>query len=370
MTDRGLTVVLEQAVEHGGTERVVELVLRTHPEARVLAPVFRDSNVPPGERPGWAARAEPIGRTRRRRRPLLAPLYARDIACAPIRDARVVLSFAGHGWALAATAPGARHVSYVSGPPRSLHHDAAAYRRAEPWLLRPLWRAAQPRLRAHYRALAQRPHRVLTNSRASAAALRESCAVEAEVLHPPIRTAFFAPAARERRHVLFVGRLVEHKYADVAVEAALLAGFEPVVAGGGRMLERLRARYAGRATFTGWVEDARLRELYRGAHALVCPSVEEFGIVMAEAQACGTPVVAPRRGGALDIVRDGVTGRLVDEATPLAFAAALRDLPLDPAACRDAGAAFSEEAFAERLDAVFDEERGAIGAPRPAAVAS
>jgi glycosyltransferase involved in cell wall biosynthesis len=357
-----LTVVLEQAVELGGTERVVELVLRRHPHARVFAPVFADSNVPAGQLPDWAARAQPIGRPRRRRRPLLAPLYARDVARARLDATDVLLSFSGHGWALAASAPEAHHVSYISGLPRSLYEEAHAYRRGEPLALRPLWRAALPKLRGFNERLARLPDRLVTNSRSSAAARRDRYGVHVEVLHPPVRTEFFTPAARERRHALFVGRLVGHKYADVAIEAALLAGLAPVVAGGGRALDALRRRYGRRATFTGWVSDDELRELYRSAHALICPSVEEFGIVMAEAQACGTPVVAPRAGGALDIVRDGLTGRLTDETGAAAFARALRALPSDPGACRAAGAAFSEEAFGERLDAILSE----AGGQRPA----
>ena len=324
----------------------------------MLAPIFTDSNVPAEHRPDWAARVEPIGPPRRRRRPLLAALYAREVARAPIDDAEVVLSFTGHGWAFAARAPGAPHVAYVSGLPRSLYHEAAAYRRAEPLLLRPFWCAALPRLRAHNCRLMQGPDRLVTNSRASAAALRERCGVDAAVVHPPVRTAFFTPAERDRRHVLFVGRLLGHKYADVAIEAALRAGIHPVVAGGGRLLPALRRRYEGRATFTGWVDDNKLRELYRSALVVVCPSVEEFGIVMAEAQACGTPVVAPRHGGALDIVRDGETGRLVDDPTPAAIARALRALPVDPQACRAVGASFSEDAFAGGMDELLSEALG------------
>jgi glycosyltransferase involved in cell wall biosynthesis len=365
VTTPWLTVVLEQTAEQGGTERLVELVLRRHPEARVLAPVFSHSNVPAGQRPVWAQRAEPIGRPRRRRRPLLAPLYARDVARADVGDPEVVLSFTGHGWAFAGAGDGRPHVSYVTGLPRSLYDDAAAYRRAEPAPLRPLWLAALPALRAYNRRLARRPDRLLTNSRASATALRERCGVDADVIHPPVRTGFFTPAARERRHALFVARLNEHKYADVAIEAALLAGHEPVVVGGGRLLEPLRRRYEGRATFTGWVCDDELRDLYRSAHALICPSVEEFGIVMAEAQACGTPVVAPRRGGALDIVRDGETGQLADEATPRAFARALREVPHDPAACRAVGAAFSEEAFATGIEGALSAMRAPLLGPDP-----
>lgn len=369
MPGSALTILLEQAAEHGGTERVVELVLRRHPDARLLAPVFSASNLPAGLQPAWARRAEPIGRPRARRRPLLSPLYAREVARTPIRGASVVLSFSGHGWALAANAPGARHVSVVSGLPRSLYDDTRTYLRAEPAPLRPLLYAAVPYLRARHAQMVRRPDRLLTYSHASATALRERYGVDAEVLYPPVRAGFFTPAARERRHVLVVGRLTEHKRMEVAIEAARTAGLEVVVAGGGRCLEQLRRRFGTVATFTGWVGDDRLRELYRSAHALLCPAVEEFGIVMAEAQACGTPVVAPRHGGAVEIVRDGVTGRLTDDDSPAAFAAALRDLPLDPGACRDAGARFSEEAFAGRLAAILDAEWGVAPPPRVAVTA-
>jgi glycosyltransferase involved in cell wall biosynthesis len=356
---RHITIVLEQAVEQGGTERVVELVLRSHPSARVLSPDFSESNVPAAERPQWLARVEPFALRGGRRRPLWAPRYARRIARAPIDDTDLVLSFSGHGWALAATPPaGVPHVTYATGLPRSLYGEFGRYVSAEPFVMRPLLRAALPLLRADHARRVRRPDVVLTNSRACADALAARCGVSAEVLHPPVRTGFFTPAPRPRRHVLVVGRLVNHKRIEAAIEAARLAGLPLVVAGAGRQLEALRARAGDHATFTGWVGDDRLRELYREAVAFICPSVEEFGIVMAEAQACGIPVVAPRAGGALDIVRDGVTGRLVEDQSPAAFAEALLDLPDDPVACRAAGARFSEERFIERLDEVLARELG------------
>ena len=78
--------------------------------------------------------------------------------------------------------------------------------------------------------------------------------------------------------------------------------------------------------FTGWVADDELVELYRGAKALVHPTVEEFGLTMAEAMATGTPVVAPRSGGALDVVSDPATGILVDRVDGRSLADALRAL--------------------------------------------
>jgi glycosyltransferase involved in cell wall biosynthesis len=350
---RHLTIVLEQAAEQGGTERVVELVLRRHPDARVLSPDFRATNVPAESAPWWLERVEPFALRAARRRPLWAPRYARRIARAPLpATTELVLTFSGHGWALAAAAPtGVPHVSYVTGLPRSLYGEAARYRSAEPPLLRPALRIAQPLLRTHHAHLIRRADRVLTNSRASARDLAAAYGIEAQVVHPPVRTDFFTPAARPRRYALVVARLVAHKRVELAIEAARLAGLPVVVAGSGPQLERLRARSGPHAQFTGWVSDEQLRELYRGAVALVCPSVEEFGIVMAEAHACGTPVVAPRAGGALDIVADGVTGRLVEDTTARGFAAGLRHVPCEEEACRRSGARFGEERFIARLRA-------------------
>ena len=74
--------------------------------------------------------------------------------------------------------------------------------------------------------------------------------------------------------------------------------------------------------FLGHQTDEAIRDLYRGALAVVLPGEEDFGIVPVEAQACGRPVVALARGGALETVRDGVTGVLVADATAEAFAEA------------------------------------------------
>ena len=63
--------------------------------------------------------------------------------------------------------------------------------------------------------------------------------------------------------------------------------------------------------------------LYRRAALSLLPGEEDFGIVPLEAQACGRPVVALARGGALETVIAGETGMLVDDATPSAFADAI-----------------------------------------------
>ena len=86
-----------------------------------------------------------------------------------------------------------------------------------------------------------------------------------------------------------------------------------LVVGDGGMRHELEARATANVSFLGEVSERELRSLYRTARALVHVGEEDFGIAMAEAQACGTPVVALARGGARDIVEHERTGWLVPE---------------------------------------------------------
>jgi glycosyltransferase involved in cell wall biosynthesis len=362
----GLALVLEQVAEFGGVERIAETLMTVYPRASVTSVRFDprdgmregDFEARLRERNG-GAEAHPVrlvGPGGHRKHYLL-PLYARYIGSAPLDGASVVLSLGGVGWSLAAAVPqGARHVAYIGGAPRPLYgwqrDYIAEYRRA----LRPLLRAAIPALRAQHRRLVQRPERVATNSHASARGLESIVGRPVEVIHPPVRSDFFTPADRERRHFLAVARTFGHKRLDVVVEAFRELGEPLVVAGGGSGLARMRREAPANVTFVGHVGNQRLRELYRASRALVSASVEEFGICLAEAQSAGVPVIAPRAGGSAEIVRHGESGILLDEITPAALAGAVRRverMELDPDTCRAVGESFSEARFVSRLEALL-----------------
>src|SRR5204863_3031252 len=88
------------------------------------------------------------------------------------------------------------------------------------------------------------------------------------------------------------------------------------------------------------VQHEVVNQLYSHAAVFACPSVyEPFGIINLEAMACGTAVVASAVGGILEVVEDGVTGRLVAPARPDDLAGAIRKLLDDPERARQMGAA-------------------------------
>ncbi len=346
----------EQAPDIGGAERVLDALVERYPEAEVVATHFEPLCCPPGELPPYMARTTLLG-PERRKRPFRAPLYARLIRSADLRGARVVLSVTQNGWSLAAPVPpGARHLCYSSGLSSALYGEPRLHRFREPAALRPILWGALPALRAYDRRLMRRPHALIANSAFSARELERVHRRPAHVVHPPVRTTFFTPADGPREHYLVVARLERHKRVAAAVEAFRGLDAKLVVAGGGADLDRLRALAGPNVQFTGPARDDLLRDLYRRSRGVLQPGLETFGIAMVEAQACGAPVIAPRAGGALEVVRDGRSGALLDRADPPSLAAAVRKLeaaPADPAECRASAERFGVEAFVDGFERVL-----------------
>jgi glycosyltransferase involved in cell wall biosynthesis len=174
------------------------------------------------------------------------------------------------------------------------------------------------------RATAGRVDQFVANSRFVAARISRYYNRAASVLYPPVDVDFFTPGgAPPDAYFLVVSALVPYKRIDVAIHAARRLGVRLKIVGTGPDQARLSAIAGSAADLVGAVDANQLRDLYRGARALVLPAEEDFGIAPVEAMACGRPVIALGRGGATETVLPGQTGLLVDDATPEAFAAAM-----------------------------------------------
>jgi glycosyltransferase involved in cell wall biosynthesis len=181
-----------------------------------------------------------------------------------------------------------------------------------------------------------------------------------DVVYPPVDTDFYTPDGRAAEgYALVVSALVPYKRLELAIDGARLAGVPLKIVGQGPDRERLEARARGaEVEFLGFQSDEVVRDLYRGAAAVMLPGEEDFGIVPVEAQACGRPVVALGRGGVNETVLDRVTGVLVRDDQPEAFADALRavkTLPFDPAVARAHAETFGRQRFASEIAALIGE---------------
>jgi hypothetical protein len=372
----GIVIVLEQAADLGGQERVAYALMRRYPRARVFSPRFRSSGAPDQAIPYWDGRVELIGRAWGRRRGYLAPAYSTTIARIPLGDPQLVVSVVHGGWTLAARVPdGARHVAYSSGLNTWLYGLADVSVRHESRAVQTILPPLLPALRAFDRRLLRAPDRLVVNSHYSAGALAERHRRESDVVYPPVRTDYFTPgsAPGEGAHYLMVARMAAQKRVEIAIEAFRRLGLPLVIAGDGPGLIRMRRLAPPNVELVGNADDPTLRELYQASRGLICPSVETFGIVMAEALSSGVPVIAPRAGGALEIVEDGRTGILLDDVDPDAIAAAVREresAQFAPEACRESALPFSEDAFGEAMDRVLASELSLAGGSGRAATAA
>ncbi|MCJ2015130.1 glycosyltransferase family 4 protein [Methylobacterium sp. J-076] len=175
----------------------------------------------------------------------------------------------------------------------------------------------------------------------------------AGVVHHGIARDRYALSADAGAHVAFVGRMTDQKRPDTAIRVARAAGL-PIRLGGTVDVgnpdyfdREVRPLLGSDATYLGPVDDAGKGALLAGARALLFPIdwPEPFGLVMIEAMACGTPVVAWNRGSVPEVVEDGVTGFVVSNEAE-AVAALRRIGDLDRAAVRRR---FEERFTAERM---------------------
>ena len=270
--------------------------------------------------------------------------------------------------------PGAVHVSYCFTPMRYVWDRYDDY--FGPGRLGPLGRLLVPpvaeALRAWDVASASRVDHFVADSAYVAGRIRRYYGREADVILPPVDTTFFTPAptgtdGSREPYDLIVSALAPYKRIELALEAYRGSGRRLLIVGSGPEAARLRALAPREAEFLGWVDDLRLRDLYRGCRAVVMPGVEDFGIVPMEALACGRPAVVFAEGGGAETVSHAETGVVFHEPTPAALRAAvdsLDSMSLSTITLRARAERHSREAFEARFGAFV--ERALSGAPAPA----
>ena len=189
--------------------------------------------------------------------------------------------------------------------------------------------------------------------------IRASYDRDAEIIYPPVDTVFFTPDASKKREdfYLVASALVPYKRIDLVVQTFNTLGRKLVVIGTGPEEKRLRRMASGNIEWLGWQSDEVLRDYYRRAKALIFPGEEDFGIVPVEMQACGGPVIAFEKGGALETVVRGKTGVFFETQTPIALAQALESferMRWDPSASRENAERFSRERFKREMVHMID----------------
>lgn len=157
---------------------------------------------------------------------------------------------------------------------------------------------------------------------------------DARVIYPPvsINSKFDPPVRRtgilNSEFYLIVSRLYKHKNVDIAIEAFNKLNLPLVIIGNGPEYQKLKTQSAKCKIIKllGFISDDELSYYYQGCKAFIMPQEEDFGITPIEAMSFGKPVLALRKGGAMETVIEGATGEFFDDPIPEALADGVRRL--------------------------------------------
>jgi glycosyltransferase involved in cell wall biosynthesis len=351
-----VALVHEFLNQRGGAERCLEIFHELFPTAPVYTFIHDESKVPFTR--GWDVRPSIVDKLplAKRNHYYYLWLYPALAGRFDLDEYDLVFSNS-HAFGKSVRTKGI-HICYCHTPMRFAHvmpdEYVGDFSPVKRWVVRNILE----RIKAWDIATADRVNHFIANSTEVQRRIANLYRRDSTLIHPPVDGNYYVPGASTDGYYLIVTRLVAFKRVDIAVRAFNEMRKPLTIVGTGRELERLQRLAGPTIEFAGAVSDERLRLYYQNCKALVFPQNEDFGIVSLEAQACGKPVIAFRRGGALDTVIDGQTGVFFDEQTPKALSDAVRmfeTIQFDPGRCRTNALRFDRAIFKESINKFITE---------------
>lgn len=244
------------------------------------------------------------------------------------------------------------HICYCNTPMRygwDFYHE---YRSGKGALARVLISGMMKKIRMWDRLSADRVDTFIANSYNVSRRIKKHYKRESTVIYPPVRTSMFKKSVQQEDYYLVVSRLVPYKRVDLVVEAFTKMGLPLVVIGGGSQYKDIAAKAGPNVKMLGRVDDDVVLHHMERCRAFLFPGEEDFGITPIEAEACGKPVIAYGKGGALETIVEDKTGVFFYEQTLEAVIGAVRrfeGMTFDADEIRAQAEKFSEERFRREL---------------------
>lgn len=324
--DLKIAIVHDFLVQYGGAERVLEVLSEMFPEAPIytllydqekIGDKFKDKNI----RTSYLQKFPKFLRKRYR---WLLPFFMVVPETFDLREFDLVISSTGAWSKGIVTRLNTIHISYLHSPMRFV------------WELRHNYikgffsRLLLGYVRMWDKLASERPDYLIANSQYTQERIKKYYRRDSEVIYPPAfdearDTNYGSENQKDKgKYFLIISRLSPYKKVDLAVEAFNKLGLPLVIIGRGKQKKYLEKIAKENIKIKGWVSDKKLADYYAKSRAFIFPADDDFGMTMVEAMSYGVPVIAYRKGGALEIVEEGKTGEFFDAQVPEVLADGVR----------------------------------------------
>lgn len=373
MENKKISVVHEWLLSYAGSEQVTSQILNTFPQATLFSVVDFLTDKQRSFFGGCHAQTSFIQKMpgAHKHYQKYLPLMPLAIEQLDVSDADIVISSAHAVAKGVLTGPDQLHISYVHSPMRyawDLQHQYLRESGLNKGLKGLITKWLLHKLRIWDYRTAHGVDHFIANSQFIARRIKKIYGREATVIYPPVAVEDFACVEQKEEFYFTASRMVPYKKMDLIVEAfTRMPDKRLVVIGDGGEYKKIAALAAGHANITllGYQPFDVLKSHMQRAKAFVFAAEEDFGITPVEAQACGTPVVAFGKGGALETVRPlGVerpTGLFFNEQTVSSLCNVIEEFEANSHLftadfCRTNAERFSEARFTRELRDFVDDK--------------
>lgn len=366
-----VAIVHDWLVTYAGAERVLEQILNVYPNADLFSLV---DFLPENQRA--FIKNKPVNNSFIQRLPLARKKYRHYLPLMPLAVEQFDLSnydliiSSSHAVAKGViTGPDQLHISYVHSPIRyawDLQHqylrEAGLDKGFKGWLVRKMLH----KIRLWDYRTANGVDEFIANSQFIARRIWKVYRREAAVIYPPVDVKMFSLYEKKEDFFLTASRMVPYKKIDLIVEAfSQMPDKKLVVIGDGPDYKKISSKADKNVELLGYQPSEVLKDYMQRAKAFVFAAEEDFGIIPVEAQACGTPVIAYGKGGALETVcgleSDKPTGVFFKEQSVDSLISAVKvfeeeENNIIPSVCRENALRFSPERFCKEFKEFVEEQ--------------
>lgn len=300
---------------YGGGERVLDAIKEIFPEASVYTILYSKNKLPEYYR-SWNIKTSFLDKFPFKYRffKFYVPFMPQAVESFDLSEFNIVISISAGFAKGVVTSTDTCHFAYTLTVPRFLWGYPTSHQVYHKKNI--ILSVLNNYLRVWDRSAADRVDYFIANSNTVKNRIKKIYNIDSNVIYSPVdENVYSLSKIKREKFFLIVSRLDSYKSIDIAIKACIKGGYELKIIGEGPekiKLERLASGHKN-IQFLGHIKDADVIRYFKSTNAVIFPGADDLGLVPIEAQLCGTPVIAYKKDGALETIKEDVSGVFFDK---------------------------------------------------------